>query len=326
MYCYDGQYNVMSALIFKTPEHGMKSIFHDPPGSILPSTIFMFVIPYFFLACWTYGLQVPSGVFIPSILIGASWGRLVGIAVNMIFPQDEWTQDLSKYALMGAAAQLGGTVRMTISLTVILMEATGSITYGFPLMGVLLIAKWVGDYFNEGIYNLHIELLKIPLLDWDCKPECSFIKIKHVMSTPVITLTKVSKMSVICEILSTSKCHSAYPIIDEKGKFRGLIRLYEIVVLMRKKMYVESISKEQRLNLNDFLQTYPRYNTLLKDLNISDEELNYHIDLEPYISPCPYVVYENSSLSKVFSLFRSLGLRHLVVLDDNHKVSNFYTN
>lgn len=61
------------------------------------------------------------------------------------------------------------------------------------------------------------------------------------MSTPVITLTKVSKMSVICEILSTSKCHSAYPIIDEKGKFRGLIRLYEIVVLMRKKVSFKTI-------------------------------------------------------------------------------------
>lgn len=48
-----------------------------------------------------------------------------------------------KYALIGAAAFLGGVVRMALSLTVIMIEATGNVTFGLPIMLAVISAKQV---------------------------------------------------------------------------------------------------------------------------------------------------------------------------------------
>ena len=57
--------------------------------------------------------------------------------------------DPGKFALFGAAAMLGGVVRMAISLTFIIVEAAGVISFGPLLMFVFIISKYVADCFNE---------------------------------------------------------------------------------------------------------------------------------------------------------------------------------
>jgi len=78
MYCNDGEYHVIGAIWFQTPEQSVRSLLHDPPSSHHLSTLGIFFIVYFLLNCWTYGLSVSSGVFIPTLLTGAAWGRFAG--------------------------------------------------------------------------------------------------------------------------------------------------------------------------------------------------------------------------------------------------------
>ncbi|KAF6041128.1 hypothetical protein EB796_000564 [Bugula neritina] len=232
MFCRDGEYNVMASLFFQTPEASVRSLFHDKTGTYHPLTLGIFALLYFLLATWTYGLQVPSGLFIPLLLTGAAWGRLCGIGLGYLLKdQESWLHIYpGKYALIGAAAMLGGVVRMTISLTVILMEATGSVSFGLPIMLVLMCSKWVGDLFNEGIYDIHVQLAGVPFLNWEASSLTYGVPASRVMSHPVVTLLPEEKVERIYSIL-TKYPHDGFPIVDNYipdlaesatfGRFRG---------------------------------------------------------------------------------------------------------
>ena len=47
---------------------------------------------------------------------------------------------------------------MTISLAVILIEATGDLVLGLPIMIVLTVAKLTGDYFNDVCLSKRIDI------------------------------------------------------------------------------------------------------------------------------------------------------------------------
>ncbi len=50
-------------------------------GTHDPFSVGLFFLFYFVLSCWTYGLSISSGIFVPALLSGAAWGRLLGLAL-----------------------------------------------------------------------------------------------------------------------------------------------------------------------------------------------------------------------------------------------------
>ncbi|XP_014879138.1 H(+)/Cl(-) exchange transporter 7 isoform X1 [Poecilia latipinna] len=334
LFCADGEYNSMATAFFNTPERSVRSLFHNPTGTYNSLTLGLFTLTYFFLACWTYGLAVSAGVFIPSLLIGAAWGRLCGILLASTTSTASMWADPGKYALIGAAAQLGGIVRMTLSLTVIMVEATGNVTYGLPIMLVLMTAKIVGDYFQEGLYDLHIKLGSVPFLHWEAPATSHWLTAREVMSSPVTCLNRIEKVGTIVDTLSnTSTNHNGFPVVvqvsgdDEPAKLCGLILRSQLIVLLKHKVFVElarSRLTQRKLQLKDFRDAYPRFPPI-QSIHVSQDERECMMDLTEFMNPTPYTVPQDTSLPRVFKLFRALGLRHLVVVDDDNRVVGLVT-
>ena len=99
-----------------------------------------------FLVIISYGCKVPAGIFVPSMAIGASFGRMVGILVQSLhesFPQSKFFAACEPdvpcitpgtYAFLGAGAALSGIMHITVSVVVIMFELTGALTYILPTM------------------------------------------------------------------------------------------------------------------------------------------------------------------------------------------------
>ncbi|XP_045599780.1 H(+)/Cl(-) exchange transporter 7 isoform X2 [Procambarus clarkii] len=336
MSCGVGEENAVASIWFQTPEKSVRSLFHDPPESYEWSTIGVFFACYFFLACWTYGLGIPSGLFIPTLLCGAAWGRLVGKLMSLFFPNQQWANE-GKYALVGAGAMLGGVVRMTLSLTVILMECVGNITFGLPLMIILMVAKWVGDFFNEGLYDIHIQMQGVPIMAWDAPPLSNNIYATEVMNRPVATLRSVESVKRIVNILKQNN-FNGFPVVDDVpteedtryfksfGTLRGLILRSQLIVLLKHKVFNENaeVWQNSQVDIRLFRLSYPRYFTL-DEVNLDPEDMNCTVDIRPFYNPSPYSVVTCTALPRMFNLFRALGLRHLVVVDDNNGVVGMVT-
>lgn len=96
----DGQYNALASIWFQTPEASVRSLFHDPPDTHNAISLAVFVIAYFLLAAWTFGLASSNGLFIPTLLTGAAWGRLVSIGMYYIFPDVSAKQTNHKFEIL----------------------------------------------------------------------------------------------------------------------------------------------------------------------------------------------------------------------------------
>ncbi|XP_076845067.1 H(+)/Cl(-) exchange transporter 6 [Brachyhypopomus gauderio] len=410
-FCANKTYNDMATLFFNPQEIAIHQLFHQD-ATFSPVTLSLFFVLYFLLSCWTYGVSVPSGLFVPSLLCGASLGRLVANVLKINLGMHIYS---GTFALIGAAAFLGGVVRMTISLTVILIESTNEITYGLPIMITLMVAKWTGDFFNKGIYDIHIHLRGVPLLEWETEVEMDKLTASDIMEPNLTYVYPHTRVQSLVSILRTTAYH-AFPVVTEnrdnekefmKGNilvsnnirfkkssvltrageqrrrcqsmksypsselrnvcderaaaeptdegqdilqqmlerrhapypnlypdqspseewsmeqrfrpltFHGLILRSQLVnLLMRGVCYAEnqSSASQPRLSYGEMTEDYPRFPDI-HDLDLALLNPRMIVDVTPYMNPSPYTVSPNTHVSQVFNLFRTMGLRHLPVVN-----------
>ncbi|KAK7405890.1 hypothetical protein VNO78_07502 [Psophocarpus tetragonolobus] len=333
----DNEYNDLATIFFNTQDDAIRNLFSAKTINEYSSqSLLTFLVMFYALAVITFGTAVPAGQFVPGIMIGSTYGRLVGMFVVKYYRKlniEEGT-----YALLGAASFLGGSMRMTVSLCVIMVEISNNLKFLPLIMLVLLISKAVGDAFNEGIYEEQAQLRGIPLLESRPKYEMRNMTAKEACgSGRVVSFPRVVKVSDVVSILRSNK-HNGYPVIDHTRSGEplviGLVLRSHLLVILQSKVDLQHSplpsdprggSRSIRHDSGEFAKPVSSKGICIEDIHLSSDDLEMYIDLIPFLNPSPYIVPEDMSLTKVYNLFRQLGLRHLFVVPRPSRVLGLIT-
>ncbi|XP_064374018.1 H(+)/Cl(-) exchange transporter 5 isoform X3 [Dromaius novaehollandiae] len=274
-----------------------------------------------FITIFTFGMKVPSGLFIPSMAVGAIVGRLLGVGMEQLaFYHHDWvifsgwcsqgadciTPGL--YAMVGAAACLGGVTRMTVSLVVIMFELTGGLEYIVPLMAAAMTSKWVADAIGrEGIYDAHIRLNGYPFLE--AKEEFSHKTLAmDVMrprrnDPPLTVITQDSMTVEDVEAIINETTYSGYPVVvsRESQRLVGFVLRRDLIIS------IENARKKQDGIVSTSIIYFTDHSPPLPPSSPSMLKLRSILDLSPF------TVTDQTPMEIVVDIFRKLGLRQCLV-------------
>ncbi|CAH8505410.1 unnamed protein product [Schistosoma margrebowiei] len=276
------------------------------------------------LTVFTFGIKVPTGLFIPSLAAGAIMGRMLGIATEQLvvaYASHPFIVKMCKssqpcinpglYAMVGAAATLGGVTRMTISLVVVMLELTGGLNYIIPLMIAAMVSKWTGDRLTNGsIYEEHIRLNDYPYLGSYDELDNTLVAAdvmhpRRDSNSPLYVVTQYD-MTVGDLDQLVSRCDvKGFPVVvsQDYPYLVGWVSRRELRwALDRERKYDSNIVDDSPVHFATFQQVYADDNQELTPVNLQNI-----VDLSPT------TVSDHTPMETVLDFFKKLGLRQIIV-------------
>ncbi|KAF3384677.1 putative chloride channel protein, partial [Penicillium rolfsii] len=284
----------------------------------------------------SYGCKVPAGIFVPSMAIGASFGRMVGIMVQALhesFPKSAFFASCNPdvpcitpgtYAFLGAGAALSGIMHLTISVTVIMFELTGALTYILPTMIVVGVTKAVGDRFgNGGIADRMIWFNGFPFLD-NKEDHVFNVPVSHAMTTDPLSLPASDFPVREAEHLLSDNKFQGFPIVEDRSTktLVGYIGRTELRYAIDRARSQGLVSPRARCVFTQeaaeatVLQRASGSQHLRAPDTFDDIQASVGagiVDFSRYVDHTPLTVHPRLPLETVMEIFKKMGPRVILV-------------
>jgi chloride channel 3/4/5 len=281
----------------------------------------------------SYGCKVPAGIFVPSMAIGASFGRTVGIIMQAIYhanpnsmffancPPDGPCITPGTYAFLGAAAALSGIMHITISVVVIMFELTGALTYILPTMIVVGVTKIVSELFGKGgIADRMIWFSGMPFLD--NKEEHLFgVPVSTVMTGDVVAIPAHGMTLESIENLLKEPKYQGFPIVENTRSkvlvgYIGKTELRYAIDRLRRDQTVD-VNSQAKCNFSPPALSAMTPITPTVTVNAMDFSMSsVSVDFSRFVDATPVTVHPRLPLETVMDMFRKIGPR--VILIEHH--------
>ncbi|PGG99911.1 hypothetical protein AJ80_09266 [Polytolypa hystricis UAMH7299] len=275
----------------------------------------------------TFGIKVPAGIYVPSMVVGGLLGRIVGHCAQYFvvhFPNSflfgncpinkpaESCVNPGVYALIAAGATMCGVTRLSVTLVVILFELTGSLNHVLPFSLAILCAKWTANAVEPlSIYDLLTDMNSYPFLDnkllpatdmelGEIVPRVRRNRIIDISNSPLVPATELrQKLNVL---LKAGELDGGLPIL-RNNILVGLIPVPKL------EFALDSLEHE-----DEALCLMSMDPSLVDWTDPEDEHGTSPTDFTPYIDPSPVALDVHSPINLVYQCFVKLGLRYMCVL------------
>ena len=233
------------------------------------------------------------------------------------------------YAVVGASALLCGVVRVVISLTVIvLVEAVGLPYLMIPLLISNIAARSVANKISKSsIYEKLLELKDIPFLEEEAPKALThrMLHARDIMSSePLVDLPSEVGVAHLVQTLRDNSSHGQFPVLHGH-QLIGVIKHSDLIVLLAHKgLFYSEADKgsdlqatHQTITHSELRRRYPDGPTLEEvEASLTEEDKSCYLDLAPYVQIAPYTFDGHGSAERTYELYRTLGLRSLIVVDN----------
>ena len=352
--CPAGYYSEIGAFVFASSDEIARLLFdrslsYSDDYHVGP--LIVYGLAYWVLVSLIYGAFVPGGLFVPSIVVGGLYGRVMGIFVEWLFPSAYINPGV--YALLGAASMLGGFTRLVLPVVLMLIELTGDATYLLPIMYCAVVGKFSADALYGALYPQHMAIEKIPTLTDKVNPAVSRLHAGELMigKDRLACLQSIERLSVLRTVLLNSR-RVRFPLLSPGGQLRGVINRQAVMqAVTRSRSYStyeeaalleDSTSKPSAAHrgssglrrastgggdeaaVGDWHQSTVLNNNALSSSSFVDFEDNF-VNLQPYADQGTITAHPSTPAKRLVTLFRRLGLSHLPVTDKQHRFVGFVT-
>ncbi|RDH38024.1 chloride channel [Aspergillus welwitschiae] len=289
-----------------------------------------------FLVIISYGCKVPAGIFVPSMAIGASFGRFVGNLVQALheaYPKSQFFASCEPdipcitpgtYAFLGAGAALSGIMHLTISVTVIMFELTGALNYILPTMIVVGVTKAVSDCFGKGgIADRMIWSNGFPFLD-NKEDHVFNVPVSQAMTSDPVSLPASDFPVREAEHLLSDNKYQGFPIVDDRTRktLVGYIGRTELRYAINRAKAEGPLSPTAKcLFTKEAAEaSVTRRASTASHLHVpetfDDIQTNTgadYVDFSRYADHTPLTVHPRLALETVMEIFKKMGPRVILV-------------
>ena len=157
------------------------------------------------------------------LMLGALIGRVTGIllgeactSLSLSYCDEIWMSP-GVFALIGAACFASGTSRLTVSLTMLILESCWDYSMMLPIVLGVIVAKWTAEFFCPPLYTSLIKLNNIPFLSdapavpFGARRLYCFVA-ADVMTYPCVSLPQRASLSTVLHVLR-STTHNNFPVV-----------------------------------------------------------------------------------------------------------------